>query len=94
MRLGSGFAVLWRRHATKGPYSTPSLGSSICRRYSPKKTKTKQNKQKNTLLEVVVCLGLNKKMGRSILKKQQKCAYFGTLLNLKKKKECEPMYQL
>ena len=48
-RLGSGVAVAVVYTNNCSSYSTPSLGTSICYRYSPKKQKTKTkklNKQK------------------------------------------------
>ena len=39
------FMWLWCRLVATAPIKTPSLGTSICRRYGPKKTKDKKEKR-------------------------------------------------
>ena len=42
MRLGSQFAVTLAEAGSHSSDLTPSLGTSICREYDPKKQKSKQ----------------------------------------------------
>ena len=46
LRSGVAVAVVYRLAAVASSDPTPSLGTSICRRCSPKKTKTKQTNPK------------------------------------------------
>ena len=46
MWLGSGTAVAVAQGSSRSSNSTPSLGTSICCRYGPKKTKNKNNEKK------------------------------------------------
>ena len=45
MQLRSGIAVAVAQASSYGLDSTPSLGTSICYRYSPKKTKKKKGRE-------------------------------------------------
>ena len=44
MQLGSGIAVAGAQASSCGSNSTPSLGTSICHRYSPKKKRKKESR--------------------------------------------------
>ena len=47
--VGSGVAWLWCRLAGLSSDSTPSLGTSICQGYGPKKQKKREKKEKKCM---------------------------------------------